>query len=146
MSGRHGKDPEWLSDLVVDAMAIGEQAAANRAGVSRITVRRAKTKAKEDPELAALVAAKFAEVSHDLSVLRVSFLREALEVARGKLAKSKLGEVASAIKIIGELHQTAMMVGGDEFQSNEPSEVAPEAEGGSGGVQSEADGEASARH
>jgi hypothetical protein len=147
MAHLNGRDPEWLTNLVVDAYAIGELAAAKRNGVSRSTVCRAKTKVKDDPALAAMVKEKLAESSHDLGILRVQFLREALAAATLKLPSATLYETAGAIKIVGELHQTAMMVGDDdELQPDTESEVSAEAEGGSGGVSSEADGTPAARH
>lgn len=139
-------DPEYVSNVLVDALALGDVAAAKRWKIDPRTVRRYRVRQRTDTVLAALVKEKSAEVSHDLAVLRVAFLREALAAARDKLPTATLYETAGAIKIVGELHQTAMMVGDDELQPDTESEVAVEAEGGSGSVPSGADGEALPRH
>ncbi len=140
-------DPEYVANVLVDAVALGDNGAARKWGIHIRTVGRYRARMKVDPALAKLVTEKNAEVSHDLATLRVSFLREALDVARIKLKTSTLYEVAGAIKIVGELHATAMMIGDDgELGPVAESEATPGAADGGKVVLSGADGSTDARH
>ncbi len=104
-------EPEYVANVLVDAVALGDNGAARKWGIHIRTVGRYRARMKKEPELAALVAEKNAEVSHDLAVLRVQFLREALAEATKKLPAASLYEVSGAIKIVGELHQASEMIG-----------------------------------
>jgi hypothetical protein len=103
-------DHESMALVLADALVLGDKSAARKWSISIRSVQRYRAIARATPALAALVAEKNAEVSHDLATLRVAFLRDALEALREKLPTGSLYEVAGAIKIVGELHQTAMMV------------------------------------
>lgn len=138
------RDPEYVSEVLVDALALGDKSTAAKWGLDRRTIQRYRVMARTDPKLQALIEEKNAATAHDLATLRISFLRDALDAARGKLATATLYEVAGAIKIVGELHATAMMIedGGDDEQQSDPaSEAATE---GQGGRRSDAGGKAPA--
>lgn len=139
-------DPDRVSNILVDAFALGDSATARKWRISTRTVKRYRARMKEDPALRAIVVEKNKEVSHDLATLRVAFLRDGLQALRDKLPTGSLYEIAGAVKIVGELHQTALMVNDDEFRPDGESEMAPEAEGGSGRATSPAGDEALPRH
>lgn len=122
------RDPERVACVLADAFVLGDQAAARKWSMSTRTVERYRVLAKTDPKLSAAVAERNATVQHDLSVLRVAFLRDALQALRDKLPDGTLYEVAGAIKIVGELHQTALMV--SDERPDEPDASAAEDEGG----------------
>ena len=121
-------DLEYASNVLVDAIALGDTSAAKKWGLNRRTIQRYRVHSREWPELAEMVRQKNAEVTHDLATLRVQFLRDALQELRKKLPEGSIYEVTGAIKIVGELHQTAMMVDDERFDA--PSQEATETAGG----------------
>ncbi len=125
-------DPERVASVLADAMVLGDSSAARKWRISKRTVQRYRSVASKEPRLVAAVAAKNAEVQHDLATLRVAFLREALQTMREKMKDATLYEVAGALKVVGELHQVAMAV--DDERPDAPDPEAAEAEGGSPGA------------
>lgn len=103
--------------VLADAVVLGDKAAARKWGCSERSVRRFRQAMGKDPELTALVRGHMAEAQHDLAVLRVSFLRDALVAMKNKFADASLEEIASAMKVVGELHQVAMAVGDERPDS-----------------------------
>ena len=136
-------DLEYASNVLVDAIALGDTSAAKKWGLNRRTIQRYRVHSREWPELAEMVRQKNAEVTHDLATLRVQFLRDALQELRKKLPEGSIYEVTGAIKIVGELHATAMMIGDDVVTEADPVGE-PDVE--SKDVSSAANGSTDARH
>lgn len=124
-------DPDRLAWVVLDAIALGDAAAARKWNVSRRTVERYRERSRNDKDLAAAVAEKKRHEESDLANLRVRFLRRALGVLEAKIQSegATVYEIAGAVKIVGELHQVAMAVDDERPDSTDPE--AAEAEGGS---------------
>jgi len=127
-------DIDRMALVLADAFVLGDRPAARKWNVSTRTVERYRARMKTDKALSDLVAEKNAAIQHDLATLRVSFLREALVEMRAKLKEGSLYEVAGAVKIVGELHQTATVV--DDERPDDPQPSSAEDEGGSGGTAS----------
>lgn len=125
-------DHERVALVLADALVLGDRPAARKWGISERTVRRYRAQSATDPALAASVREKNEGIRHDLATLRVAFLREAIDAMRAKLKDGSLHEVAGAVKIVGELHQTASVV--DDERPDDPEPASAEAEGGSGGA------------
>lgn len=121
-------DPEHVACVLADAFVLGDASAARKWRVSKRTVQRYRSVASKDVKLTAAVAAKNAEVQHELSTLRVAFLREALQTMREKMKDATLYEVAGAVKVVGELHHVALAV--SDERPDEPDPEAAEAAGG----------------
>lgn len=122
-------DPEHVACVLADAFVLGDASAARKWRISKRTVQRYRSVASKDPKLTAAVAAKNVEVQHELSTLRVAFLREALQVMREKMKDATLYEVAGAVKVVGELHQVASVV--EDERPDSPDPEAAQAEGSS---------------
>ncbi len=123
-------DPDRIALVLADALVLGDKAAAKKWCISKRTVQRYRAVAAKDPKVAAIVAAMRQDVQHDLATLRIAFMRDALVVMREKFEDASLDEMASAFKVVGELHQVATAVEDDRPDSPDPE--ASEAEGGRG--------------
>lgn len=100
-------DDEHMSDVLADAVDLGDIMAAKRWGICTRTVRRYRVAMNASPELSAKVVEKRKSAQRELSDMRVAFLREALSILRDKLPKANVYSVAGAIKIVGDLHLAA---------------------------------------
>lgn len=129
---RGGYDPDRASWILLDAIALGDTAAAKKWGCHRRTIEGYRARVKTDEQLAGLLAEKRREAETDLANLRVRFLRRALKVLEVKIQAegATVYEIAGAVKIVGDLHQVALTLGEDE-RPDCPDPEAAEAESGS---------------
>lgn len=104
-------DYDIMADILVDAACYGEHTAAKRWGKSWRTVARYRATMRVDPTLAKLVSDKLATMEQELGALRVRFLRKGLIKMEEKLDSATLPELAAAMKVVGELHQVAEVLG-----------------------------------
>ncbi len=125
-------DPDHVACVLLDALALGDVAAARKWSVSRKTVQRYRQRMREDRELSALVAEKMQDFETELGAMRVRFLRRALAAMERMVDAegTRLIEVAEAVRVVGELHQVSEALGEDE--SNGPDPEPSEDEGGRG--------------
>ena len=125
-------DPEYAAEIIVDAGVMGDRSAARKWNVSVRTVERYRAKLKTDKMLADLVGEKRKVVEHELSVMRVGYMRRALKAMGRKLKTTTLLDIAESMKIVGELHHVGIAVEDEQPDSEDPG--AEEAPGGSIGA------------
>lgn len=121
-------DPDRIAWVLLDAIALGDGAAARKWNVSRRTVERYRARMREDKELAALVAEKKSDAEVELSAMRVRFMRRAIDAMERKVmaGDATVYEIAGAIKVVGELHLVALSVEDDRSSGPDPeAEEAP---------------------
>lgn len=111
-------DLEHASDVLADAWAMGDRAAAALHGISRRTVERYRARIADDEapdaDLSALVAQKIALRREEWGDARQTFLRRALakleQLLDGATAED-IPAIVGAIKIVGELELTGQALG-----------------------------------
>jgi len=127
---RGGYDPDRAALILVDAMALGDRSASRKWGVSTRTVERYRARMSSDPALADLVREKKRGTERELAEMRIAFMREALSVLSEKIRSANVRSVAGALKIVGELHQTSMVIEGPVESADPEDPSAPEDGGG----------------
>ena len=111
---------ERIADILVDAFALGDGAAARKWNCSIRSIYRYRARLKAAPSLAAIVIEKRAGAEDELATMRVRFLRKALVVLEARLQdpEATIHEIVGAVKIVGELHQVAEAM--DEQRPDSP--------------------------
>lgn len=124
---------ERIAEILVDAFALGDGAAARKWSTSRRTICRYRARMREDQALASIVREKQQEAEDELATLRVRFLRKALVILETRITHpdATVHEIVGAVKIVGELHQVAEAM--DE-RSDSPDPDAQEDAGRAPGV------------
>ena len=110
-------NPERASEVLVDAILLGDGPAATRHNVSLRSIQRYRVRARSDAALAELVASKKAKVEQDWTDARRRFLRRAIAKLEQLIDGAKpeqIREVAGAIKIVGELDVVKGALGGNQ--------------------------------
>jgi hypothetical protein len=112
-------DRDQMTRVITDAAILGNEHAAKKHGIAERSVQRYKNRCAQDPELAAMVAAKKKKIDDDWRDEAVSFLRTAvakLEKLVATATGEQIREVAGAIKIVGELTVARDALVSDEQQ------------------------------
>jgi hypothetical protein len=104
-------DYEVMADILVDAACYGEHTTAKRWGKSWRTVARYRALMRADVKLAGMVAERLESMEQELGALRVRFLRKGLMAMEKKLDSASLPDIAAAMKVVGEFHQVAEVLG-----------------------------------
>lgn len=125
-------DPERAAEILVDASAMGDRSTARKWDISTRTIERYRVRIKTDEVLSGLVAERRKAVEHELSVMRVAYMRRALRSMTKKLPKATLLDVAESMKIVGDLHHVGIAV--EDEQPDSEDSTAAEAEGSRGGA------------
>jgi hypothetical protein len=120
-------DRDRIAWVLLDALALGDRAAALKWRLSRRTVERYRAQLRVDEELARVVAEKRRGAELELGALRVRFLRNAIGQLEKRLRRRTVTvrEIAGAIKIVGELHQVAEVLGEQSDSAGPDAEEAP---------------------
>ena len=108
---------ERASEVIVDALLLGDDQAAARHNVATRTVKRYRARMRTDAALAQVVSAKKARVEQDWTDARRRFLRRAIAKLEQLIDGAKpeqIREVAGAIKIVGELDVVKGALGGNQ--------------------------------
>ena len=132
---RGAGDPHRVALILADASVLGDEMTAKKWGVSRRTVKRYRALAKRDSAIGQLTRERQTEDIVSLSIMRVEYMRAALEAMRSKLDAATLYEVAGSMKIVGELHTVAeAMAEQDDDDVIEPRGRSGEAEEAASGA------------
>lgn len=117
-------DAERAALILLDALALGDEAAAEKWDVSVRTVRNHRDRLESDAGFAAFFRAKLAKASRGWASVRLRFLRKAitkLEELVEKAGPDQIRDVSEAVKTVGELQvvSDALNVGNDASPEGE---------------------------
>jgi hypothetical protein len=124
-------EAEQVAAILLHAAAFGDAEAARKFSVSTRTIRRYRVRLGTDKELAAHVREQVDAHEAELGALRVRFLRKALAEMERRLgqADTTLPEIAEAVKVVGELHQVAEVMGDGGSDGRDPEADSPPGDG-----------------
>lgn len=135
--GRHAPayDRDRASEVLVDAIMLGDASAADRHGCSKRTVERYRQRMATDPALSALVEEKKKAQVGEWAAARTRFLRSAiakLETLVAGATGEQIREVAGAIKIVGDLHVVSGALNVEQPEPDRSGAIAPTSGGSAG--------------
>jgi hypothetical protein len=128
-------DHERVAQILADAFVLGDQATADRWGLTVRTLQRYRAAAEDDEQLGALVSERARAGASDWRRQRLTFLTRAIrrvsELAE-QAGVEQLPAIVQAIKVVGELEITSKALRAPRPQQGEGA-PAPGAGAGSGG-------------
>ena len=107
-------DPDVVARIVVDAAEIGDARTAARHGVSERTVKRYRSRSRNEPELTRLVEKKVRAVELGWHAARNALLRSGMTKLQTMIdgaTQDQMGEVVAAIAMVGNLEITLASLG-----------------------------------